>query len=177
MPNGAIVWITGLPSSGKSTFAARLAEKLSAFGSTPCTLDGDQIRDCLVPRPGYDATGRSNFYETLTRLAIALAAQGLTVLVPATAGSLSVRQEARRRSGVFLEVFIDVPLETCQARDAKGLYALGQAGGAATLPGAGSRYEPPSDPEVVARGGEDGGALECVLALLEERGRAPLSRP
>lgn len=172
MRRGVVIWITGLPSSGKSTFAAHLERQLWGLGTPVCTLDSDRIRECLVPPPGYDETARAQFYETLTRLSTLLATQGLTVLVPATANRRNFRDGARRQAPSYLEVYIDVSSEECRARDAKGLYAESSAGGAPTLPGAGSPYEPPLDPEVVAFGGEDTEAVLRVLRLLDEVHRA-----
>ncbi|HEY6106413.1 MAG TPA: adenylyl-sulfate kinase, partial [Anaeromyxobacteraceae bacterium] len=82
---GAVVWLTGLPASGKSTLAARLRERLEALGRMAVVLDGDAVREALVPRPGYSAEEREAFYQTLASLAGLLARQGLSVLVAATA--------------------------------------------------------------------------------------------
>lgn len=160
---GAIVWLTGLPSSGKSTLATKIADALRARGEAVLVLDGDAVRAALVPRPAYDDAGRDAFYATLAQLAALGAQQGLTVLVPATANRRRFRERARSLApGRFVEVFVDTDLATCRARDAKGLYATAQPGG--TLPGAGAGYEPPERPEVVVRPGEDGVA-RVVAAL------------
>lgn len=163
----AIVWLTGLPSSGKSTLAARLADRLRALGRGVCVLDGDQVRGALVPSPGYTPEARDAFYATLARLAALLAAQGLLVLVPATANRRAHRADARALApAAFVEVHVAVDLAECARRDAKGLYAAARAGGAAHLPGAGVTYEPPERPEVTAQGGEDDAALAAILALI-----------
>lgn len=165
MSAGPIVWLTGLPSSGKSTLARAVAEALRARGAHVVVLDGDEVREALRPRPGYDDAARDAFYESLARLAALVATQGTTVLVPATANRRAFRERARALApGGFVEVFVDTDLETCRARDAKGLYARAQQGGGGTLPGAGARYEPPLAADVVVRGGEDG--LARVLACL-----------
>ena len=131
MRRGVVVWVTGLPSSGKSTLA---------------------------------------------RLAALLARQGLVILVPASSHRRAYRQAARRLAPRFLEVFVDVPLEECARRDAKGLYALARAGRAPNLPGAGAAYEPPLAPDVTARGGQDRLAIATILARLEKgRTRSALS--
>lgn len=167
----AVAWVTGLPSSGKSTFAARLRDRLRAGGRAAAVLDGDAVRAALVPAPGYDAPARAAFYETLGNLALALAEEGVIAIVAATGHRRAFRDRVRARAARFVEVFVDVPAEVCAARDAKGLWARARAGGAPELPGAGAAYEPPLAPEVVARGGDDAGALERAAALLAPTAR------
>jgi len=163
---GAVAWITGLPAAGKSTFARGLRDRLAAGGRACVLLDGDEVRAALVPRPGYDPSGRAAFYETLGNLALAIAGQGLVAVVAATGHRRAFRDRVRARAPRFVEVFVDVPAEVCAARDPKGLWAGARAGEAPELPGAAVAYEPPLAPEVVARGGEDAGALEAAAALL-----------
>ncbi len=161
--SGAIVWLTGLPSSGKSTLAEAAAAALRARGEAVLVLDGDAVRAALVPTPGYDEAGRAGFYATLARLAALAARQGLTVLVPATAHRRRFRDAARALAPArFVEVFVDTDAATCRARDTKGLYAA--AGPAAALPGAGVIYEPPEHPELRLRPSDDG--VTQLLAVL-----------
>jgi adenylylsulfate kinase len=162
---GAVVWITGLPSSGKSTLALRIADRLRAAGRPTAILDGDQVRASFDPRPGYDAEARSRFYGTLAHLAALLARQGLVAVVAATAHRRAFRERARALAPRFVEVFVDVPVETCAERDVKGLYAAARRGALTELPGAGSGYERPSTPDVVAGGGEDPAAPDAVARL------------
>ncbi|HSM93232.1 MAG TPA: adenylyl-sulfate kinase [Anaeromyxobacteraceae bacterium] len=165
---GAVVWITGLPSSGKSTLARRIQARLRDAGLAAAVLDGDQVRAALDPRPGYDPESRSRFYGALARLAALLAKQGIVAIVAATAHRRAFRERARALAPRFLEVFVDVPLEACAARDAKGLYAAAQRGAVTELPGVGAGFERPLDPDVVADGGEDPAAPEAVAELLAE---------
>jgi adenylylsulfate kinase len=164
--SGWVVWLTGLPSSGKSTLALALAAELERRGTMPCVLDGDEVRGCLVPAPGYGDSDRDAFYATLANLAALLARQGRVVLVPATANRRSFRQRARSVAPRYLEVFVDVSPEICTSRDAKGLYAAASKGEVSSLPGADSAYEPPQAPDVVAQGGQDRDAIERTLTLL-----------
>jgi adenylylsulfate kinase len=156
--SGAVVWITGLPSSGKSTLASRIAARVP--GSV--ILDGDEVRRALVPQPGYSDADRDGFYRTLANLSALLAEEGLTVLVPATAHRRCWRARARDLTPRFLEVFVDVPAAECRRRDAKGLYAQDLPG----LPGAGAIYEPPESADVVATGGDDSAAVDAVVRAL-----------
>lgn len=142
---GVVVWFTGLPSSGKSTLAAKVAAALTGKASV-VTLDGDEVRAALHPAPGYDDEARAAFYESLAHLAALTARQGHVVLVPATAHRRLFRERARALAPSFLEVFVDTPTDECRRRDAKGLYARGEA----RLPGSGVAYEPPMSAEVVA---------------------------
>jgi adenylylsulfate kinase len=164
--NGSVVWITGLPSAGKSTLAKRLHTALGDEGRGTCLLDGDAVRGALVPAPGYDEASRDAFYATLAQLAALLAGQGLVAVVAATANRRRYRQRARAAAPHFVEVFVDVPVEVCAERDAKGLYAASREGAVVELPGAGTSYEPPPKPDVVARGGHDERAVARIVALL-----------
>lgn len=165
--SGAVVWLTGLPSSGKSTLAERTAAALRAAGHGCCVLDGDEVRSSLVPAPGYDDAARDDFYETLARLAAMLARQGLVVLVPATAHRRRYRRRARELAPRMVEVHVTTDAATCAERDAKGLYAKAAAGELdAGVPGAGAAYEPPQDPEVSAEGGRDDEAVERIVARM-----------
>lgn len=163
---GAVVWVTGPPAAGKSTFARRLGARLEARGARVLVLDGDAVRAALVPHPGYSERERADFYASLAGLAALCARQGLVVLVPATAHRREFRAHARTLAPAFVEVFLDVPEHTCVLRDPKGLYAAARAGGAPRLPGAGVAYERPEAPDVVASGGWDRRALEHVEALV-----------
>jgi len=157
----AVVWITGLPSSGKSTLAARLRQRLASA----VVLDGDEVRAALDMH-GYDPAARDAFYRALASLAALIARQGVVAIVPATAPSREQRRRARELAPRFVEVFVDTPLAECTRRDVKGLYAAAARGAVSTLPGGGAAYEPPSAPEVVAHGGEDERALARILDLL-----------
>jgi adenylylsulfate kinase len=166
MKTQAVVWITGLPSSGKSAFAQRLQSRLNNIGSPCVVLDGDDVRDALVPRPGYSPEERDAFYETLARLAAMLSRQGLIVIVAATSHRAIYRDRARHLAPQFIEVHIQTPLQECIRRDSKGLYARAGSGTAPELPGIAENYEAPRNPDIAASGGFDDAAIEAVLAVL-----------
>jgi len=160
-----IAWLTGLPASGKSTLARRVREL------APCVvLDSDEVRDALGAR-GYEADDRDAFYRALGELALLLERQGIAVIVAATGARRAHRDAVRARAAHFAEVHVDASLEDCEARDPKGLYARARAGTAATLPGVGVAYEPPLEPELVARGGLDDDAAHRIAALVSHRSR------
>jgi adenylylsulfate kinase len=166
MDRGALVWISGLPSSGKSTLASAACDRLRRAGIASCVLDGDAVRAALVPPPGYAAAERERFYRTLGNLAALLAGQGLVVLVAATAHRSEYRAHARAQVGVFLEVEVATPLEECRRRDTKGLYAAFAARHLDGVPGEDLAYERAGEPALVASGGHDEQALESLVELV-----------
>lgn len=163
----AVVFVTGLPSSGKSTLGAALTAKLREKNVAVALLDGDEIRGVLVPRPGYDDRARADFYASLAGLAGVLAAQGLVVVIAATANRAAYREMAQTRAPRFIEVLVDVDAAECARRDAKGLYAAERTGAVQGLPGADASYERPRHADVVASGGHDAAAIDRVIALLD----------
>jgi adenylylsulfate kinase-like enzyme len=160
------MWISGLPSSGKSRFARTLSARLAQAGVACAVLDGDAVRGALHPPPGYTPEARADFYATLADLAVLFAEQGLVVLVAATAGLRAYRERARQRAPRYIEVEIATDLAECARRDSKGLYAAAREGRAAHVPGVGAPYEPAENPDVVASGGKDEGALERAYQLI-----------
>jgi len=177
---GAIVWFTGLPSSGKSTLARRVQAHFLATGRRPVLLDGDELRDILGVH-SYAADDRDRFYRALAALAGLLANQGMLVLVAATAPRREDRDRARAEVGCgrpaeggFVEVWVKTALAECEARDPKGLYARARRGDARDLPGVGAAYEPPLDPEVIADGGFDDAAVAAIECHLNARPPADL---
>ena len=164
---GVVVWFTGLPASGKTTLADTVRRKLSDASIPAFLLDSDQIRSSLVPSPGYSLAERDAFYATLARLAALLAEQGLVVLVAATAHRNAHRQQARELAPHFIEVFVQTPLEECERRDPKGLYARARNGELPHLPGARTEYETPTNPDVIAPNGCSDKAVSEIARLVE----------
>jgi adenylylsulfate kinase len=165
---GAIVWFTGLPSSGKTTLARRVQAHFGRTGRVSVLLDSDELRD-LLGAHSYAPEDRAQFYRQLAALAVLLARQGLVVLVAATAPRREDRDRARGEVGAgrFNEVWVDTPLADCEARDPKGLYAQARRGDASELPGVGAEYEPPWAPEVIADGGVDDAAVAAIECRLD----------
>jgi len=159
-----VVWMTGLPSAGKSTLAARLQQQLAGA----IVLDGDEVRQAIEMH-GYDPVARDSFYRVLARLAALVARQRVIAIVAATSPSRMHRAFAREVAPRFVEVFVDTPLAECARRDTKGLYAAARTGGVANLPGDGAAYERPTSPDVIAHGGEDAGAIAAILELVRDR--------
>jgi adenylylsulfate kinase len=145
---GFAIWLTGLPSSGKTTVAQTLGQRLAAEGITAQLLDSDELRQKLTPQPTYSAAERDWFYEMIVFLAELLTSNGVNVIIAATAPRRAHRDAARDRLARFAEVYVVCPPEVCRARDTKGLWQKADAGEIDTLPGAGTEYEPPLSPEL-----------------------------
>lgn len=145
---GFAIYLTGLPSSGKTTLAHALREMLSQRGISVQVLDSDEMRRILTPNPTYSSPEREWFYEVLAFIASLLVNNGVNVIIAATAPLQAHRQAARSRIHRFAEVYLHCPPEVCRARDPKGLWKRADAGEIRTLPGAGVPYEPPESPEM-----------------------------
>jgi adenylylsulfate kinase len=144
---GFALWLTGLPASGKTTLAYELHCQLAERGIQTVILDSDELRRVLTPNPTYRAEERDWFYNVLTYLAAWLVPSGVNVLIAATAHRRIYREAARAEIVRFAEIYVRCSLAACRQRDPKGIYALAQAGQAPNVPGVGSLFEPPTQPE------------------------------
>lgn len=143
------VWLTGLPASGKTTLAEGLARRLRERGLVIQLLDSDNLRDVLTPEPTYSAEERDWFYRAVAFIARLLTENGTNVIIAATANRRRYRSYGREDIERFAEVYVRCPLETCMARDEKGVYEKALAGRATTVPGLQVPYEPPENPAAV----------------------------
>jgi adenylylsulfate kinase len=165
---GFVVWLTGLPASGKSTLAQELRYRLAERGLHSVILDSDELRAVLTPNPTYSAEERDWFYAAMVDLAAWLARNGVNVLVADTAHRRAYRQRARAQIRRFAEAYVCCPPDACQARDRKGIYQRAASGQAEHVPGMGAPYAPPLAPEAVVDTGRQpsGQAADIVLAQL-----------
>lgn len=165
------VWITGLPSSGKSTLAAALAARLAAHGVDVAMLESDALRRVFTPRPVYTEEERDVFYHAMAYIGRLLVDHGVPVIFDATANRCLYRDRARQWISHFLEVYVDCPLADCMRRDTKGIYKRAQEGATSTVPGLQVAYEPPEQPDLVVLGNREDpeSAAERVLAKLIEK--------
>jgi adenylyl-sulfate kinase len=178
---GATVWFTGLSGSGKSSVAVEVERSLLAAGRPCYLLDGDNLRHGLNGDLGFSAADRDENVRRVAEVARLFADAGVVALVPLISPYRAARDRARavhRVAGLpFHEVFVDTPIELCERRDPKGLYAKARAGEITGFTGIDDPYEPPVDPELVLRPGDgDPAAMaEQVVALLGA-GRAGTQR-
>jgi len=145
---GFAVWLTGLPASGKTTLGVALAANLKERGIPVQILDSDELRRVLTPQPAYTQQERDWFYRTMAYVGELLTQNGINVIFAATANRRLHRDKARQAIERFVEVYVRCSLETCMARDQKGIYEKALAGQATTVPGLQVPYEPPEAPEV-----------------------------
>ena len=149
-PTGWVIWLTGLPASGKTTLAYALRSKLNACGISTMLLDSDTLRGVMLPNSSYTPAEREWFYNCLVELAAWLARDGEHVIIAATGNRRCYREAARVRLGPrFAEVWVRCPAEVCRARDPKGLYSRATADMIHNLPGVDAPYEAPEQPEAV----------------------------
>jgi adenylylsulfate kinase len=165
---GGTVWLTGLPSSGKSTLAAEATKLLSGRGVTTQILDGDEIRRQLCADLGFSAADRDTNVRRIGFVAELLARNGILVLVPVIAPYEASRSAVRAlhedHGTSYLEVFVDTPVGVCADRDVKGLYARQRAGEIRGLTGVDDPYEVPERPDLVIS--TSGTSIEDSVARL-----------
>ncbi|HWV37611.1 MAG TPA: adenylyl-sulfate kinase [Vulgatibacter sp.] len=147
--NAPVCWIAGRPAAGKTTLARRLAGALRARGSRCEVLDSDEAREVITPSPTYSAGERLIFYRALAYAARRLAEAGIVAVVAATAGSRELHEAVRAACPSIVVVHARCDPETAAARDPKGLYAAARADPSSTLPGVGTPFDPPTDPDWV----------------------------
>lgn len=143
------IWLTGLPASGKTTIARQLVARLASDERRVQLLDSDEMRTVLTPQPTYQTHERDWFYATLVYIADLLVRNGLSVVIAATGNKRRYRADARQTFTHFAEIYVDCPLAICQARDKKGTYDQAYSGTATTVPGVGSAYEAPHNPDLI----------------------------
>jgi bifunctional enzyme CysN/CysC len=147
--NGAVVWLTGLPASGKSTLARALERRLFERGGLPVLLDGDTLRAGLNGDLGFSQADRSENIRRLAEVATHLARNGHIAIVAAVSPSREDRATARRIADTaFREIYVATPAGVCESRDPKGHYAKARAGTLAAFTGIGNDYQPPEASEL-----------------------------
>ncbi|MDP1732641.1 MAG: sulfate adenylyltransferase subunit CysN [Devosia sp.] len=152
----SIVWFTGLSGSGKSTIANLIEKRLTTDGRHAYILDGDNVRHGLNKDLGFTEADRVENIRRVAEVARLMADAGLIVVVSFISPFRNERRLAREIAGdvTFTEVYVDTPLEVCEARDPKGLYARARRGEIKNFTGIDSPFEAPEHPDVVLRGAE-----------------------
>ncbi len=172
---GATVWLTGLPSAGKTTLATALAGRLERPVEV---LDGDEVRAFLSRGLGFSREDRDTNVLRIGWVAATLAKHGVVVLASVISPFADTRARVRElheaRGADFVEVHVATPVEVCSERDVKGLYARQAAGELSGLTGVDAPYEAPVAPDAVVRTQDQtlAESVEQLLTVLRERGLA-----
>ncbi|MGD0676098.1 MAG: adenylyl-sulfate kinase [Polyangiaceae bacterium] len=141
-----VVWLTGLSGSGKTTLASAVADRLGQHGLPVEVLDGDDLRAAMPT--GFSREDREAHARRVAFLASRLAYHGITTIVALVSPYRASRAYARNLSKRFVEVYVSTPLEVCERRDAKGLYARARAGLIRQFTGIDDPYEAPEAPDL-----------------------------
>lgn len=170
---GGVVWFTGLSGAGKTTLARMLDRRLLERGRLTFILDGDVVRSGLNADLGFAAADREENLRRITEVAALFADAGVLVLTAVIAPYEEARRHAKKLVGPdrFVLVHVATPIEVCEERDVKGLYARARAGELKQFTGIDSPYESPVEPDI--RVGQDGAEppeiMDQLMKLLEER--------
>jgi adenylylsulfate kinase len=145
---GVVIWFTGLSGSGKTTIAHLVEDKLLEAGVPVEILDGDVVRENLSKGLGFSKEDRDTNIRRIAFVAHLLQRNGVFVITAAISPYRAIREEARAMAKDFVEVYANAPLEVCESRDVKGLYAKARAGEIKGFTGIDDPYEAPAGPEV-----------------------------
>jgi adenylylsulfate kinase len=169
--SAAVLWFTGLSGSGKSTIAARVRDELERRGEEVEQIDGDTLRE-VFPNTGFTRAEREEHLRRTGYMASRLAAHGVTVVASLVSPYRESREFIRKLCLEFVEIYVATPLEECERRDVKGLYARARRGEIRNFTGIDDPYEPPEHPELTL----DTRALsvdQCVAKVLARFGGKP----
>jgi bifunctional enzyme CysN/CysC len=168
---GAVIWLTGLSGAGKSTIAQSLERDLFHSGMNTYVLDGDNIRHGLNSNLGFSPDDRVENIRRVSEVAKLMADAGTVVITafisPYRMDRRRAREIALEGNAEFIEVFVDAPLEVCEARDPKNLYKKARAGEIREFTGIDAPYEAPEDPEIVVHTDQQT-VGESVATILEQ---------
>ena len=172
-PAALVLWLTGLPCSGKSTVASLVADALTARGVAVRVFDGDALRRTLSADLGFSPEARIEQARRTARLAADAIAAGELPIVAIISPSVAARAAAREILGdAMAEIHLDAPVEVCEARDVKGLYARARRGELSDFTGVSAPYQPPEHPALrldTAREAPGESARRVVELALRQR--------
>jgi adenylylsulfate kinase len=148
--HGLVVWMTGLSGSGKSTIAIALERALNERGRYAVVLDGDNVRTGINNNLGFSDADRTENIRRIAEVAKLFVQNGAVVICCFVSPTIPIREQAKAIIGAqdFHEVFIDTPLEECERRDVKGLYAKARAGEVKDFTGISAPFEAPTSPAI-----------------------------
>ena len=171
---GMCIWFTGLHNAGKSTTAAVLANLLQEYGRQVTLLDGDVVRTHFSEGLGYSKEDRDDHVRRMGYVASEIVRHGGVAVCAAVSPYRATRNDVRSTMNEdhYIEVFVDTPLDVCESRDTKGLYAMARSGEIKNFTGVDAPYEPPQNPEIqvdtVAQSAENN--AQAIVAFLAEKG-------
>ena len=149
--HGLCIWMTGLSGSGKSTIAVELERLLHAEGIHSMVLDGDNVRTGINSNLGFSEADRTENIRRIAEVARLFVVNGTVTICCFVSPTIAIREQAKAIIGAndFVEVFIDTPLEECERRDVKGLYAKARAGEVKDFTGISAPFEAPVQADIV----------------------------
>lgn len=165
---GAAIWFTGLSASGKSTIAHNLEKLLYRRGCSTYVFDGDNVRHGLCSDLSFSEEARSENIRRIGEMAKLFVDAGIIAITAFISPSKRDRDKVRNllEVGEFYEIFVDCPLEVCEKRDPKGIYAKARAGDIKNFTGISAPYDIPENPELVLKPHEEE-AVESAKRVLE----------
>jgi adenylylsulfate kinase len=173
---GLILWLTGLSGAGKTTIAQGVEYALKKRSCLVEVLDGDIIRTKLSKDLGFSKEDRETNIRRIGFVANLLSRNGVVVIVAAISPYRAVRNELRRTTENFIEVYVNAPLNVCEVRDVKGLYAMARAGEIKSFTGIDDLYEEPLNPDIICYTSQESiqESIARVIAELERLDYVPL---
>lgn len=168
--HGATLWFTGLPSSGKSTIAREVYQRLLDRGLPVELLDGAEVRESLSRGLSFSKEDREEHIRRMGFVAKLLSRNGVIAVCAAVSPYRATREEVRRNTRRFIEVYVDCPVDVAEQRDTDGWYAKARRGEVSEFTGVNAPYEPPVAPEVHIHSDRESvdEAATKVLARLED---------
>jgi adenylylsulfate kinase len=163
-----VLWFTGLSGSGKSTIATRVHQELLRWGVDVEYIDGDALRE-VFPNTGFTRAEREEHLRRTGYMASRLAAHGVTVVASFVSPYRESRDFIRKHCREFVEIYVATPLDECERRDVKGLYARARRGEIKNFTGIDDPYEAPLSPELVLRPA-DGTAAQLAAQVIRSLG-------
>ena len=147
---GVCIWMTGLSGSGKSTIAIAIERELHQRGRSCTVLDGDNVRTGINNNLGFSGADRTENIRRIAEVAKLFVQQGVIVVCCFVSPTIAIREQAKNIIGAddFIEVFVDTPLEVCEQRDVKGLYAKARSGEVKDFTGISAPFMAPPSPAI-----------------------------
>ncbi|MBL7787597.1 MAG: adenylyl-sulfate kinase [Chitinophagales bacterium] len=163
-----VLWMTGLSGSGKSTIAQALERQLYAQGYLTQVLDGDNLRTGINANLGFSEADRTENIRRIGEIAKLFLHCGIITICTFVSPTIAIREQAKSIIGNddFIEVYVNAPLEVCEARDVKGLYKKARAGIIKDFTGIDSPFEPPAAPDIVVKTAEM--SIEAAVMAIYE---------